>query len=104
MAGWIGGGAVGAAVGGGGVSAGAGGHGAMSWPGHWSVSTLRMRPDSDWSIVRLHRALIAVQSARYVHTAAGSGGSQFDGSLSPLSLLTAPVTARNERGSSRSLP
>ena len=62
-----------------------------------------MRPCSDSSIDRPQRALIDTQSARYPQTASGAGGSQFVGSLSLLAWLTAPVTARNVRASTRSL-
>lgn len=47
---------------------GGGGAGKLVWSGQCSVSRLRMRPASDWSMESTQRALIAVQSARYWQT------------------------------------
>src|SRR3954447_4725292 len=51
------------------------GHGAIVRSGHSSVITLRIRPRSDWSIVRPQRSLMAIQSLRYTQTFTTIGGS-----------------------------
>ena len=48
------------------------------------LSRFLIRPYSLWSIVIAHRALIVTQSPMNAQTSPGLGGSQFDGSLSPL--------------------
>lgn len=63
-----------------------------------------MLPYSDWSIDSPQRALMATQSPMNGHGAAGSGGSQFDGSLSLLARLAVAVTAARLRRSARSFP
>ena len=61
-----------------------------------------MRPASLWSIDSPHWALIATQSAKYVHTYDCCAGIQFDGSLSPFDRFCEAETAISERGSERS--